>query len=430
MKNLRMSGCLTLAALLTTIVVAAEKKPQQLTISPLQRVLNGSRTALIKDNFYLGFPVPEPMPTPPLCDLGLKFGARFTNWEEGIPIGRFEHVPWGGSSLGAGKIVPVGLRNAYIDLEDDGPDEDDPSLEVLDELSIRLTNFEALGDTLTPGCFDFVLWSGFEILNPNRVDFCMWGDPQSVPDVHAFRTAGPWVTIPAIFNFAAGDLQVMTELSISNAGHKEVEGFMDFFNGTNGQGTNPFSSHFSVAAGATRKYRFPDLGNLPVVGRLFSERSQKDLKLSSAFITLLKPTIVDKAERSPSGAEEEILGAAGLASPRLAGMHVLGVSRNSSGADTGVLISNPTNHDGNLILTLLDDEETPVAETVRPLAARHVVSQFFLEYFGLEPVGELQDFEGTLQISGDVPTSVVTLGTQDGFQQFSLPAAGGQIGAP
>ena len=54
---------------------------------------------------------------------------------------------------------------------------------------------------------------------------------------------------------------------------------------------------------------------------------------------------------------------------------------------------------------------------------------FFLEHFGIEPQGELEDFEGTLRISGDVPTAVITLGTQDGFQQFSLPAGGGQIGA-
>ncbi len=127
--------------------------------------------------------------------------------------------------------------------------------------------------------------------------------------------------------------------------------------------------------------------------------------------------------------EEELLGAAGLASPPLAGNHVLSVSRTSIGGNTGVLISNPNDHDGKLLLTLVDSQDETIAQAALELGMRRIVSKFFLEYFGLVPAGEFEDFDGTLRISGDVPTAVITLGTQDGFQQFSLPAGGGQIGA-
>ena len=430
MKKFSVSVSATLLLLITSTGVA-QKGPQGEPDNMLQHTLNGARTALVKGNFYLGIPVIVPMPAPSVCDLLLKSGARIMDWEVGIPIGSFRHRTYSGTSLGSGKIIPFGPRGAHIDLDGDGPEPHEPFLDVLDEFTIRLTNIDALGTTLTPGCFDFVFWSGFEILDPNRIDFCLWSGHDLVAsqgklleEAHAFRTVGGGLTIPAIFNFVQGNLRVSSEITLTNTGYSSRSGFMDFHNGNTGEPTAPFSMSFSLPAETSRRIEVPVLGNVPVLGRLFSSGSLADVRASNLFLTVA-PRLV-----SPLGLpEDELLGAAGLASPPLAGNHVLSVSRTSVGGNTGVLISNPNDHDGKLLLTLVDSQDETIAQAALELGMRRIVSKFFLEYFGLVPAGEFEDFDGTLRISGDVPTAVITLGTQDGFQQFSLPAGGGQIGA-
>lgn len=355
--------------------------------------------------------------------------------------------PAAGSPLD-GKIRPYGVGRAVWDLNGDGErGSEEPIFELIDEFTIRMSNLAILGALLTPGCLDFVFWSGFVIEDPNYIDFCIWSIHEDVvagspvrthvhgpagfgpTEGHVFRTVGGGKIIPALFNIDLGSVILRSEITLTNTGYKQLQGFLEFFDAATGSFTFPFSFSLLLAPGQSQIIRLPFFDALRLMAIVNSNSSLADLFIGVAFLTYLaQPGTLDEGAPA-SQSIEELVAAAGLSSPALAGEQVVGVSHTSAGGNTGVLIANPKPEIGNLHLLLFDGANELVSETNLQMQPLTSVSMFFLEYFGIEPVGELEDFEGTLRISGDVPTAVITLGTQNGFQQFSLPAGDGQIGA-
>ncbi len=435
-------------ALLGSVSALAEDEPQLIFPNPVQPTLNGARVALVKGIFYLGIPIIVPLPPAILCDLVLKSGARFEEWTVGKAIGRGDMRDYAGSIATSGgllrplggRIIPVSATEAFWDINDDGIQQsDEPIFELIDEFTVRLTNLSVVSARLIFGCLDFVFWHGFVILNPNKVDFCIWSihgeSTQLEPagsnglyEGHILRTVGGGKLLPGLFSLNLGSILVLSQITMTNTGYQQLQGFLEFIDAVTGSFTFPFSMSFNLAPGASRILRLPFFEALRVMAFIQSSSSLSELRTAVTFATYNASDAVQTAGGPAGPVPGELLGAAGLASPPLAGNHVLSVSRTAAGANTGVLIANPNDHIGNLQLTLLDVNDEQVAEAPLVMQPTTSTSQFFLQYFELAPAGEFADFEGTLRISGDVPTAVITLGTQDGFQQFSLPAGGGQIG--
>ncbi len=106
MKRLTLSAVAGLLLLGGTTAVAQDD-PQQIVIDPLQHTMNGARVALVKGVFYMGIPIVVPLPPPTLCDLVLKFGARFEEWgENDPPIGRLGLRTYSGGIATSSRFSP------------------------------------------------------------------------------------------------------------------------------------------------------------------------------------------------------------------------------------------------------------------------------------------------------------------------------------
>ncbi len=420
------------------LAAGASRQPHSVDFdfTPQQRMLNRGLADLEKGILFLNYPIPAPIDTPDICSLEPERGITREPFVADLPFGAFRKRGSSGQVQAEGKFIGISPDVACLDIGGDGCTEGDPKV-IADGNLIELTGMrDAFGPTLSPGCADFEFWDGFQLGSSGEASFttrAKWEPPQVMIEAKILQVVGGSGIIPGIFTGSESGLKLVTSAVISNTSPFDVEAILEKWNGMSGspEGTE----FFPIPGNRSRRKIFMSMDPFSRGwARIINFDSMTARSISTATGFELRSQAAPFEPSGPAGAvlsgagEGQVLGVAGLGSPRPAGEHTLFVSRSDAGASTGVLIVNPNFLAANLFLTLFDDQDQQAGEAPLVMAPFTSVSQFFLQYFGLEPAGAFEDFEGTLVISGDAPTSVVTLATQDGIQQFSLPAGSNRIG--
>ena len=199
-------------------------------------------------------------------------------------------------------------------------------------------------------------------------------------------------------------------------------------------GTTASTHTFNLAANASLRVR-PDLGgNIKVVWGIASGTLPVDCALDFRTLTSGSATAQasDRSLRPLNG--EEFSGEAGISSGEPNTRHVLNVVRQSNanreiGVNTAIAIANPTSSNANVTLTLLDGNDTQVAQNPLaddPLGPRNQVAKFLDDLFPAFNVPV--DFEGTLLVTSDTEVVVLSLQTNgSGVQQASLPSGNRRV---
>ena len=224
---------------------------------------------------------------------------------------------------------------------------------------------------------------------------------------------------------SADALEITTLFSIDNPTNQIVGAMLEFFDPEgntaevtiDGVTSSVFEFDVPAYGGVTRQL-VPDTA----IRTLWGRGSGPNLTFALTYLTTQRGT-------SPAGADDRVLGEAGLVAGPPGFTHVLNVRKDSSGLDNAFAAVNPVPVPAKIELTLRDSNNAVVKTGSLELAALNQTAVFVFDFLGLTLDDVLttqgdgvRTFDGSLTMRSDNAISIVTLSTQNGFQQSSLQA--------
>ena len=224
---------------------------------------------------------------------------------------------------------------------------------------------------------------------------------------------------------SAGALEITTLFSIDNPTNQMVGAMLEFFDPEgntaevtiDGVTSSVFEFDVPAYGGVTRQL-VPDTA----IRTLWGRGSGPNLTFALTYLTTQRGT-------SPAGSDDRVLGEAGLVAGPPGFTHVLNVRKDSNGLDNAFAAVNPVPAPAKIELTLRDSNNAVVKTGSLELAALSQTAVFVFDFLGLTLDDVLttqgdgvRTFDGSLTMRSDNAISIVTLSTQNGFQQSSLQA--------
>lgn len=396
-----------------------------------------TRAGLFKDSAVIEFPnYGEGRNAPEECQMEARSGLTFNQFVAGEKHGSLKvHEIATGNSLAECPIIAFDGSFLHADCDGNGIDPADLTIERISSDLLRMTNVSAvLGPTIPGGvCFDFIATQGFSVTPPAevRINFETLGSTDEVfkyigSKVAPFGVAGDFdggdFTLGVnyttyLFNPTGLDLTVGYRFRDEDGAPKDVD-----VNGITG-------SVFQWTVGPNQSVSW-DINSISGLLENFSVEpfvlsGNPGMVYSAEVAGQFRTRFFDNAESNaldvgPAQEDGEIVGDAGLAYSQPGLVHTVAVKKTAEGEDTAVAILNATNSEGTLTLQLRDSDNEVVAQEAIELSGWNFISQFALEYFGLQAT--TPEFEGSLVIMGNVDTGIVPFNTINGFQTSSLPA--------